>query len=264
MCLTNKEMKREEEKVLLSSLAVEIDTIFLKLRKADQVIRHELSLLKHHSFQSFEKSQVEPINVDQLKKIIYKIPPQHLLVDEYVLYMLDSKTTSIFGLVADYNHALERRNKLQHSHEHSDLTRVDEQLVFAIRRLGAMIYHLNIHLNLLTVLLVKAPILTDHQQLAIHESQDTLKKNLLDDWQKWHDNVRFLEITVEEPYAIVTWAMDELCGDAILQHEQGNWQLMTISTNRFNAKAFEPANISGDIAQRLLARHYQKLGAESM
>ncbi|MEQ8962882.1 MAG: hypothetical protein RLP02_34035 [Coleofasciculus sp. C2-GNP5-27] len=260
MCLNNKELKREEEKVLLSSLAVEVDTIFLKLRKADQVIRNELSLLNHRRIQAFEKSQVEPINVDQLKKIIYKIPPQHLLVDEYVLYMLDSKTTSIFGLVEDYNHFLERRNKLQQSHDQSDLKHVDEQLVYAIRRLGAMIYHLNIHLNLLTVLLVKAPILTNHQQLAINESKDTLEKKLLNDWDKWYDNVRFLEITIDEPYAIVTWAMEELCGNALLQHEQGNWQLMTISTNRFDAKAFEPVNISVDAAQRLLKRHYQKLG----
>jgi len=260
MCLNNKELKREEEKVLLSSLAVEVDTIFLKLRKADQVIRHELSLLEHPKIQAFENSQVEPINVEQLKKIIYKIPPQHLLVDEYVLYMLDSKTTSIFGLVEDYNHSLERREKLQHSNNQSDLKNVDENLAYAIRRLGAMIYHLNIHLNLLTVLLVKAPVLTDHQQISINESKDNLEKKLLDDWDKWHDNVRFLEITIDEPYAIVTWAMEELCGDAILQHEQGNWQLMTISTSRFDAKAFEPVNISSDAAQRLLKRHYQKLG----
>lgn len=260
MCLNNKELKREEEKVLLSSLAVEVDTIFLKLRKADQVIRHELSLLDHPNIQAFEKSQVEPINVDQLKKIIYKIPPQHLLVDEYVLYMLDSKTSSIFGLVEDYNHSLERRNKLLHSNNPSDLKNIDENLVYAIRRLGAMIYHLNIHLNLLTVLLVKAPVLTNHQQISINESKDKLEKKLLDDWDKWHDNVRFLEITIDEPYAIVTWAMEELGGDAILQHEQGNWQLMTISTSRFDAKAFEPVNISSDAAQRLLKRHYQKLG----
>ena len=260
MCLNNKELKREEEKVLLSSLAVEVDTIFLKLRKADQVIRHELSLLDHANIQAFEKSQVEPINVEQLKKIIYKIPPQHLLVDEYVLYMLDSKTTSIFGLVEDYNHFLERRQKLQHSNDQSDLKNVDENLVYAIRRLGAMIYHLNIHLNLLTVLLVKAPIFTNHQQITINESKDKSEKKLLDDWDKWHDNVRFLEITIDEPYAIVTWAMEELGGDAILQHEQGNWQLMTISTSRFDAKAFEPVNISLDAAQRLLKRHYQKLG----
>jgi hypothetical protein len=58
--------------------------------------------------------------------------------------------------------------------------------------------------------------------------------------------------------------MEELCGNALLQHEQGNWQLMTISTNRFDAKAFEPVNISVDAAQRLLKRHYQKLGSESM
>lgn len=260
MCLNNKELKREEEKVLLSSLAVEVDTIFLKLRKADQVIRHELSLLDHPNIQAFEKSQVEPINVEQLKKIIYKIPPQHLLVDEYVLYMLDSKTASIFGLVEDYNHSLERRKKLQHSNDESNLKNVDENLVYAIRRLGAMIYHLNIHLNLLTVLLVKAPVLTDNQQISINESKDKLGKKLLDDWDKWHDNVRFIEITIDEPYAIVTWAMEELCGDAILQHEQGNWQLMTISTSRFDAKAFEPVNISSDAAQRLLKRHYQKLG----
>ncbi|MEQ8997661.1 MAG: hypothetical protein RID53_14300 [Coleofasciculus sp. B1-GNL1-01] len=260
MCLNNKELKREEEKVLLSSLAVEVDTIFLKLRKADQVIRHELSLLDHPNIQAFEKSQVEPINVEQLKKIIYKIPPQHLLVDEYVLYMLDSKTTSIFGLVEDYNHFLERRQKLQHSNDQSDLKNVDENLVYAIRRLGAMIYHLNIHLNLLTVLLVKAPFFTNHQQITINESKDKSEKKLLDDWDKWHDNVRFLEITIDEPYAIVTWAMEELGGDAILQHEQGNWQLMTISTSRFDAKAFEPVNISSDAAQRLLKRHYQKLG----
>ncbi|MEQ8537327.1 MAG: hypothetical protein RIB93_07680 [Coleofasciculus sp. D1-CHI-01] len=260
MCLNNKELKKEEEKVLLSSLAVEVDTIFLKLRKADQVIRHELSLLEHPNIQSFEKSQVEPINVEQLKKIIYKIPPQHLLVDEYVLYMLDSKTTSIFGLVEDYNHSLERRAKLQHSNNQSDLKNVDENLAYAIRRLGAMIYHLNIHLNLLTVLLVKAPVITDNQQITINESKDKLEKKLLDDWDKWQDNVRFLEITIDEPYAIVTWVMEELGGDAILQHEQGNWQLMTISTSRFDAKAFEPVNISSDAAQRLLKRHYQKLG----
>jgi hypothetical protein len=109
-------------------------------------------------------------------------------------------------------------------------------------------------------LLVKAPVLTDHQQVTINESKDKLEKKLLDDWDKWHDNVRFLEITIDEPYAIVTWAMEELGGDAILQYEQGNWQLMTISTSRFDAKAFEPVNISSDAAQRLLKRHYQKLG----
>ena len=259
MCLNNREFKREEEKVLLSSLAVEVDTIFLKLRKADQIIRHELCFLKYPSLQSLENSWVEPINVEQLKKIIYKIPPQHLLVDEYVLYMLDSKTTSIFDLVEDYNHSLELRQKLHQSNDPDDLKNVDEKLVYAIRRLGAMIYHLNIHLNLLTVLLIKAPTLTEHQQIVINDSKDNSAEKLLDNWDKWHDNVRFLEITIDEPYAIVTWAMEELCGDAILQQEQGSWQLMTISTSRFDTKAFEPVNISSDAAMRLLKRHYQKL-----
>lgn len=259
MCLNNKELKREEEKVLLSSLAVEVDTIFLKLRKADQVIRNELNFLNYPNIHSFEKSWIEPIHVEELKKIIYKIPPQHLLVDEYVLYMLDSKTTSIFDLVEDYNHSLEHRQQLQQSKDCSNLKNVDEQLGYAIRRLGAMIYHLNIHLNLLTVLLVKAPILTEHQQIVINDSKDKLEKKLLDNWDKWHDNVRFLEITIDEPYAIVTWAMEDLCGDALLQQDRGSWQLMTISTSRFDTKALEPVNISLDAAQRLLKRHYQKL-----
>lgn len=244
---------------MLSSLAAEVDTIFLKLRKADQVICQELSLLKYEPMPKSEYIQIETIDVGRFKKTIYKIPARHLLLDEYILYMLDSKTSNIFDLVEDYNNALKRREKFYKRNDCSLLKKIDEQLAHGIRRLGAMVYHLNIHLNLLTILLVKSTNSTIKNKVIINDVKDTLKKKLLDDWDKWYDNVQFIEITIDEPCAIVTWVMEELYGDALLHQERGNWQLMKISTSRFKANAFEPVNISLDAAERLLNRHYQKL-----
>jgi hypothetical protein len=123
-----------------------------------------------------------------------------------------------------------------------------------------MIYHLNIHLNLLTVLLKNASVVAETQHIAIKESQEAVTDYMVQEWGEQQEKVRFLEVTIEEPYAIVTWSIEDLRGEAILLRKEGYWQLMNISSRVFGLKDFEQADIPFDVAQRMLRLHHQKLG----
>ncbi len=83
---------------------------------------------------------------------------------------------------------------------------------------------------------------------------------MVNDCEKQHQDVRLLEITIESPYAIVTWSLEELKGDAILLQNEGYWQLINISTGRFDIEDFENADVPLEVAQRMLKLHRQKLG----
>jgi hypothetical protein len=83
---------------------------------------------------------------------------------------------------------------------------------------------------------------------------------MVNDCEKQQQEVRLLEITIESPYAIVTWSLEELKGDAILLQNEGYWQLINISTGRFDIEDFENADVPLEVAQRMLKLHHQKLG----
>lgn len=149
----NTRLGKKEEKILLDSLTFEVDNVFLGLRKADQIIRRELNWLNTKKLYDFKNYSIEAIDDVNLKKIIEQMPPQHFLLDEYVAYMLENESNSIFKLIQEYNFCLELRNQRQEEDNFRELINIDEKLVYYIRHLGAMMYHLNIHLNLLNVLL---------------------------------------------------------------------------------------------------------------
>ena len=83
---------------------------------------------------------------------------------------------------------------------------------------------------------------------------------MVNDCEKQQQDVRLLEITIESPYAIVTWSLEELKGDAILLQNEGYWQLINISTGTFDIEDFENADVPLEVAQRMLKLHHQKLG----
>lgn len=83
---------------------------------------------------------------------------------------------------------------------------------------------------------------------------------MVNDCEKQQQEVRLLEITIESPYAIVTWSLEELKGDAILLQNEGYWQLINISTGTFDIEDFENADVPLEVAQRMLKLHRQKLG----
>lgn len=254
----NKTVERQGEQGSLSSLTNEVDNIFFSLRKADQIIRRELKFLNQQTFKPFKRSLINPINKERLMRIVEKIPIQQLLVDEYIIYMLKNDKNSIFQLIEEYNNYLDKRNREQY--DEIILQEVDEKLVYYIRHLGAMTYHLNIHLNLINVLLKNAPLGIDSQQVAIKESEDVVMEYMVKEWGRQERDVKFLEITIDEPYAIVSWALEDLKGDAILLQEEGYWELMNISAGRFGLDDFENADVPLEIAQRMLKLHHQKLG----
>ena len=254
----NKTVERQGEQGSLSSLTNEVDNIFFSLRKADQIIRRELKFLNQQIFKPFKRSLINPINKERLMRIVEKIPIQQLLVDEYIIYMLKNDKNSIFQLIEEYNNYLDKRNREQY--DEIILQEVDEKLVYYIRHLGAMTYHLNIHLNLINVLLKNAPLGIDSQQVAIKESEDVVMEYMVKEWGRQERDVKFLEITIDEPYAIVSWALEDLKGDAILLQEEGYWELMNISAGRFGLDDFENADVPLEIAQRMLKLHHQKLG----
>ena len=152
---------KKEWKVLLSYLIFEVDNIFFNLRKADKLVRRELNLLKQKKFCLLKQTLIPPINEGKLKAIIENMPPQYLLMDEHIAYMLKDDDNSLFKLIRDYNSYLDIRNNEQDDENYTELIALDEKLVHHIRYLGAMMYHLNIHLNLLTVLLKNASILEE-------------------------------------------------------------------------------------------------------
>lgn len=164
--------KQEGEKAVLASIAIEIDDIFFSLRKADQIIRRELNLLNRYKERAFKKHCINPINEEHLKKIINKIQPQHLLMDEYIAYMLENEKNSIFSLIREYNTYVDKRKHEQEYDNYMNLMKIDEKLVSYIRHLGAMTYHLNIHLNLLNVLLKNASSVSENQLKSIKDSKD--------------------------------------------------------------------------------------------
>jgi hypothetical protein len=142
---------KKEEKILLDSLSFEVDNIFLGLRKADQVIRRELNWLNKKKLYELKHYSIDSIDEGNLKRIIEQMPAQHFLLDEYVAYMLENENNSIFALIKEYNLYLELRNKKLEENNYRELMILDDKLVYYIRNLGAMMYHFNIHLNLLHV-----------------------------------------------------------------------------------------------------------------
>lgn len=255
----------KQDKVLLSILNLEVDEIFFNLRKADRVIRYEISLLNQAKFNLLKKTTVPSINEERLRTIIDGIPAYHLLTDEYIKYMLENDNNSIFRVLRGYNIHLEKRRleleQIQsHSEDYSGLLDVDEKLVHFIRHLGAMTYHLNIHVNLLTVLMRNTYAITDPQQSAIRESQEIVTEYMVNQWGEHQKDVRFLEITIDGLYALVTWSLEDLKGDAILIQNEGYWQLMSISADVFDIEDFQNVNVPSETAQRILKLHRKKIG----
>lgn len=73
-------------------------------------------------------------------------------------------------------------------------------------------------------------------------------------------NIKFIEMTIDEPYALVTWTIEDLRGDAILVRENGLWQLINIRVGVFEIEDFEKVDIPLEVAQRMHSLHHQKLG----
>ncbi|HEY9600300.1 MAG TPA: hypothetical protein V6C85_01730 [Allocoleopsis sp.] len=254
-----------QDKNLLSILNFEVDEIFFNLRKADQVIRYEISLLNQGKNHLLKRTTVPSINEERLRTIIDSIPAHHLLTDEYIKYMLENEHSSIFRVLREYNlHLEKRRLELEQVHpngeDYAGLLDVDEKLVHYIRHLGAMTYHLNIHVNLLTVLLRSTYAITEPQQVAIRASKEIVTEYMVNEWGEHQKDVRFLEITIDGLYALVTWSLEDLKGDAILIQNEGYWQLMSISADVFDIEDFENVNVPSEIAQRILKLHHKKLG----
>jgi hypothetical protein len=258
MTKDNQTRKKPGEQAFLASLTIEVDSVFFSLRKADQVIRRELSLLNQKTFNPFKKASINPINLEKLSTVFNKIPLQQLLVDEYITYMLKNEKSSIFKLIEEYNAYLDKR--LIEQYDKTNLEEIDEKLTYYIRHLGAMIYHLNIHLNLLNVLLKNTSRGVDSKQLASKASKEIVMNYMVKKWGEQQGDVKLLEITIDEPYAIVTWALENFGGDAILFQDEGYWQLMSISANRFTLDDFEKADVPLEVAQRMIELHHQKLG----
>lgn len=260
MCQDNAKREISGENILLSSLTIEVDNIFFSLRKADQIIRRELKILKQEKHNILNKKSINRINEEKFKKIIDNLLAQHLLLDEYIVYMLKNEKNSIFNLITEYNYYLDKRKTEQEDDNCANLIETDEKLVDYIRHLGAMIYHLNIHLNMLNILLKNASVAVESQQADISQSKEVVSQYMVNEWCGKQQDVRFIEITIDGPYAIVTWTLEDLRGDAILQQDEGCWQLMNISTATFGLEDFQNVDVPLEVAQRMLRLHYQKLG----
>lgn len=260
MCQDNAKREISGENILLSSLTIEVDNIFFSLRKADQIIRRELEILKQDKHNILNKKSINRINEEKFKKIIDNLLAQHLLLDEYIVYMLKNEKNSIFKLITEYNYYLDKRKTEQKDDNCTNLIEIDEKLVDYIRHLGAMIYHLNIHLNMLNILLKNASVAVETQHADISQSKEVVSQYMVNEWCGRQQDVRFIEITIDGPYAIVTWTLEDLRGDAILQQDEGCWQLMNISTATFGLEDFQNVDVPLEVAQRMLRLHYQKLG----
>lgn len=260
MCQDNAKREISGENILLSSLTIEVDNIFFSLRKADQIIRRELKILKQEKHNILNKKSINRINEEKFKKIIDNLLAQHLLLDEYIVYMLKNEKNSIFNLITEYNYYLDKRKTEQEDDNCASLIEIDEKLVDYIRHLGAMIYHLNIHLNMLNILLKNASVAVESQHADISQSKEVVSQYMVNEWCGKQQDVRFIEITIDGPYAIVTWTLEDLRGDAILQQDEGCWQLMNISTATFGLEDFQNVDVPLEVAQRMLRLHYQKLG----
>lgn len=260
MLRNNHESEKKDEHKILSSLTFEVDNLFFSLRKADQVIRREINLLSSKNYQALKKSLISPINELKLKQIIENTPIHKVFVDEYIIYMLENQDNSIFKLIREYNEHLEHRKNEIIKENFQDLIIIDEKLVYYIRHIGAMAYHLNIHLNLLTVLLKNTALGEVNQQTAIREIQDVVAEYVVKDWGKQKQSVRFLEVTIDGYYSLVTWIMDALKGDAILHWCEGYWRIINIRGEGFGIKELENADVPVEVAQRMVKFHHQKLG----
>jgi hypothetical protein len=238
-------IKRQGENILLSSLVFEVDDIFYKLRKADRTIRYELKLLNRHKFGAIEKAALVPLNDKRLGKMIHKINPRDLLMDEYVIYILENSNNSIFHLIQKYNHYINTRNNECKANNFNELADIDEKLIYTIRRLGAMICHLNTHLSLLAVLVKKASVFSEIQQAAFKQYETIERSGSLFTGQNEEEReFEFSGITIDGCYAIVTWTMGALKGDAILLQNEGHWQLVNISTDAFEYPCLDNVDIS--------------------
>lgn len=83
---------------------------------------------------------------------------------------------------------------------------------------------------------------------------------MVDEWGEQLRNVSFLEITIEREYALVTWALQDVSGEAILLQNEGYWQLINIRAGSFRLEDFESADVPLEVAEQLLNLHHQKLG----
>jgi hypothetical protein len=260
MCQDHAKRENPGEKTLLSSLTLEVDDIFFNLRKADQIIRRELKLLNQEKYLFLKKTSITPINEERFKKIIDNLLEQQFLVDEYIIYMLKNENNSIFKLIKEYNDYIDKRKTEQEDNNLKNLIKIDEGLVDYIRHLGAMIYHLNIHLNMLNIMLKNSSVGVEIQQKNINDHKEAVSESMANEGCGRQQDVRFIEITIDGSYAIVTWALEDLRGDAILQQDEGYWQLMNISTGSFGVEDFQNVDVPLEVAQRMLTLHHQKLG----
>lgn len=73
-------------------------------------------------------------------------------------------------------------------------------------------------------------------------------------------NVKFIEITIDGQYALVTWALEEINGEAVLLQDEGYWQLITIRASSLGIEDFENTDVPLEVAEQMLKLHHQKLG----
>ncbi len=186
MILDDLEIK-VREKTAIASLSLEVDNIFLKLRKEHEVIRRESNFLKQESFSLVKVDSITPINEQNFKALIDRMPRG--IVDNYISYMLEDKSNNIFKVISEYNDYLDKRKKEKQCFNSQGLLDINEKLDDCIRRLGAMIYHLHIHLhihlNLLIVLIRNASTTTDNQPEALQETQEIVGEYVVNEWGEW-------------------------------------------------------------------------------
>lgn len=180
MCFTNQQMKPIEENILLSSLTMEIDSIFIQLRKADQIISNEIKGLEGSQINPSKNQSLVAINGKSLKTSLFQMSPHPLLCDEHIIYMLENEGNNLFALIDEYNDYLKCRQIVQDKQDYAELRRVDNQLAVAIRRLGAMFYHLNSHVNLIMVLQGSATIEAEKQLIGAKNGQVNFNNRRID------------------------------------------------------------------------------------
>jgi hypothetical protein len=186
MLLDDLEIK-VREKTAIASLSLEVDNIFLKLRKEHEIIRRESIFLKQESFSLVKVDSITPINEQNFKALIDRMPRG--IVDNYISYMLEDESNNIFKVISEYNDYLDKRKKEKQFFSSQGLLDINEKLDDCIRRLGAMIYHLHIHLhihlNLLIVLIRNASTTTDNQPEALQETQEIVGEYVVNEWGEW-------------------------------------------------------------------------------
>lgn len=186
MLQDNLEIKKKE-KTVIYSLSLEVDSIFLKLRKEHEIIRREIILLKQEKFSSLKEDFIACIEQDNFKTLIEKLP--NSVMDDYIIYMLEDESNNIFRLIGEYNECLNKRKQEKQSFDYKELIIIDGKLDDYIRRLGAMIYHLHIHLhihlNLLIALVRNAPVISSTQVEAPQATQEIVSEYIVNEWSEW-------------------------------------------------------------------------------